>query len=30
MLNSLYEKIDDSFEEFLELSQDVEKSKELI
>ncbi|MBP5699574.1 MAG: aminotransferase class I/II-fold pyridoxal phosphate-dependent enzyme, partial [Methanobrevibacter sp.] len=29
-LNSLYEKIDDSFEEFLELSQDVEKSKELI
>lgn len=29
-LNQLYEKIDDSFEEFLELSQDVEKSKELI
>ena len=29
-LNALYEKIDDSFEEFLELSQDVEKSKELI
>ena len=29
-LNTLYEKIDDSFEEFLELSQDVEKSKELI
>ncbi|MBO7241200.1 MAG: TIGR03576 family pyridoxal phosphate-dependent enzyme, partial [Methanobrevibacter sp.] len=29
-LNSLYEKIDDSFEEFLELSQDVGKSKELI
>ena len=29
-LNVLYEKIDDSFEEFLDLSQDVEKSKELI
>ena len=29
-LNQLYEKIDSSFEEFLELSQDVEKSKELI
>lgn len=29
-LNALYEKIDSSFEEFLELSQDVEKSKELI
>ena len=29
-LNQLYEKIDDSFEEFLDLSQDVEKSKELI
>ena len=29
-LNALNEKIDDSFEEFLELSQDVEKSKELI
>ena len=29
-LNQLYEKIDDSFEKFLDLSQDVEKSKELI
>ena len=29
-LNELYEKIDQSFEEFLVLSQDVEKSKELI
>ena len=29
-LNVLYEKIDDSFEEFLQLSQDVEKSRELI
>ncbi len=29
-LSQLYEKIDSSFEEFLELSQDVEKSKELI
>ena len=29
-LNALHEKIDSSFEEFLELSQDVEKSKELI
>lgn len=29
-LNQLYEKIDSSFEEFLDLSQDVEKSKELI
>ena len=29
-LNQLYEKIDNSFEKFLDLSQDVEKSKELI
>ena len=29
-LNELYEKVDQSFEEFLVLSQDVEKSKELI
>ena len=29
-LNELYEKIDQSFERFLDLSQDVEKSKELI
>ena len=29
-LNDLYEKIDSSFGEFLKLSQDVEKSKELI
>ena len=29
-LNELYEKIDQSFEKFLDLSQDVEKSKELI
>ena len=29
-LNDLYEKIDSSFEEFLKLSQDVEKSRELI
>ena len=29
-LNALYEKIDNSFEKFLDLSQDVEKSKELI
>lgn len=29
-LNVLYEKIDDSFEKFLQLSQDVEKSRELI
>ena len=29
-LNELYEKIDQSFEEFLVLSQDVEKSKDLI
>ena len=29
-LNQLYEKIDNSFEKFLALSQDVEKSKELI
>lgn len=29
-LNELYEKIDSSFEKFLDLSQDVEKSKELI
>ena len=29
-LNELYEKIDSSFEEFIEISQDVEKSKEII
>ena len=29
-LNELYEKVDQSFEKFLVLSQDVEKSKELI
>lgn len=29
-LNELYEKVDQSFERFLDLSQDVEKSKELI
>ena len=29
-LNQLYEKIDNSFDRFLDLSQDVEKSKELI
>ena len=29
-LNALYEKIDDSFEKFLDLSQDVEKSRELM
>ena len=29
-LNELYEKIDQSFERFLDLSQDVEKSKELV
>ena len=29
-LNQLYEKIDQSFEKFLDLSQDLEKSKELI
>ena len=29
-LNELYEKVDQSFEEFLVLSQDVEKSKDLI
>lgn len=29
-LNELYEKLDQSFERFLDLSQDVEKSKELI
>ena len=29
-LNVLYKKIDDSFEKFLKLSQDVEKSRELI
>ena len=29
-LNELYEKIDQSFEKFLDLTQDVEKSKELI
>ena len=29
-LNELYEKVDQSFEKFLDLSQDVEKSKELI
>ena len=29
-LNVLYEKIDDSFEKFLKLSQDVEESRELI
>ena len=29
-LNQLYEKIDDSFEKFLDLTQDVERSKELI
>ena len=29
-LNELYEKIDQSFERFLDLTQDVEKSKELI
>ena len=29
-LNELYEKVDQSFEKFLDLTQDVEKSKELI
>ena len=29
-LNQLYEKIDNSFEKFLDLSQDVEKSKEIL
>ena len=29
-LNELYEKVDQSFEKFLDLSQDIEKSKELI